>query len=128
MFVVVYNPLGSNKSSIVQLPVSVNRAFDITRLGSDDPLTTVSGVYPVPSTFQGSLASTSSSKYILLFDSGPLQPIGATVFQIKPTADSEHGSLSEEFGTGPTLESEHDMDELDAVVASNEILSVKFDR
>ena len=50
------------------------------------------------------------------------------MFQIKPTADSEHGSLSEEFGTGPTLESEHDMDELDAVVASNEILSVKFDR
>lgn len=124
LFVVVYNPMGSNTSSIVQLPVSVDKTFDITNLDSN-PLTTARSVRPVPSSFSSPL----SAEYILAFDTGPLPPVSATVFQIKQTPENvEQGPRSEEFDTGRNLKSQNDIDEIEIVVAMNKMVSVKFDR
>jgi len=117
MFVVVYNALGSNHSSVIHLPVSTDKPFDIKRLGTN-PITTIRAAYPVFSSFQSSM-STLSATYILSFDTGPLQPVGATVFQITPASIVEEGThLTEEVDT----------EGLDVVTASNALVSAGFDR
>ena len=132
IFVVVYNPLGSNKSTIVQLPVSVDQAFDIKRLDSN-PMSPTTSVRPVQSRFSSEL----SAKYILTFDTGPLHPVGTTVFLIKsnPNKIEENvGENAEKVLVNQELETlrklkyvGNDEDRL-PVTAVNDFVSVKFYR
>lgn len=130
ILVVVYNPLGKNKSTIVQLPVALDKSYDVTRLGSD--VTTTGSIRPVPSTFQGnSLTATASAKFVLAFETGPLHPLGATVFRIRTAAgvigQNQVSGMSDDKVYHRSLESEHYTDEFGDLVVSNEMTSVKFD-
>ena len=119
----VYNPLGSNKSSIVRLPVAVSGSFDVTRLDNEEPLSSVT-LIAVPNHFFGSHdASSSPARFVLNFETGPLSPVGATVFRVK------RSSFGEAFH--PTIDSlsiKLEDSESDRVVVSNDEISVQFDR
>jgi len=80
MHVLVYNPLGTNKSRIVRLPVSVNATFDVERIDSNGRATTTQSIPSIPDNLDRPVSS-SAAKYVLAFDTGPLVPVGVNVFK-----------------------------------------------
>lgn len=127
MYIVVYNGLGSNRSSIVRLPVSVDASFNVTRLGGNSIQSNLVRSSPTP------LLSSKSgaANYVLLFDTGPLAPAGATLFRItKINAETKRQiPLIDEAEPSrrltATVNEEGDPDD---VVATNGIVTVHFDR
>jgi hypothetical protein len=134
MYVIVYNALSTKTSSIVQLPVSVEAVFNITRIDDDDDkLRTGSQIihsvksHFIASSSGGSQAAT-AAKYILNFETGVLPPVGAASFRIK-LSDVSLPVMPEEGGD-ENEENEEDKDEglEQDFVVSNGILTVNFDR
>lgn len=79
---------------------------------------------------QSTFSNAFSAKYILAFDTGPLQPVGATVFQIKQTPSSmlEQGSRPDDLEAGNNSKSRHVDYDSQTITAMNDEVSVKFDR
>jgi hypothetical protein len=111
----------------VRLPVSVDSSFKVTRLGRNSIGSNLvrSSLNPFVSSQSG------SANYVLLFDSGPLTPVGVTVFRIsKSSTDPQR--------QGPTVDSVQPYRSLtssmnangdsDDVVATNGLVTVRFDR
>lgn len=127
IYVVVYNAVGSNKSSIVRLPVSVDAGFDVRRV--DNNATIASNIQATPS-FLTSSQSTAAAEYVLAFSTGPLEPVGATVFRVRRSSSSSnketkaYASLERlralKFDKADSLTTQ--------VVANNGLLSAQFDR
>lgn len=123
MFVVVYNGLASNKSTIVRLPVSVDGPFHVTRLGSSTIQESL--VHSSPSPFVATQST--SANFVLLFDTGPLVPVGATVFRV-------YKSPLEANTKVPSVQSQRRLRPIDRenessqVVTSNGAVKVHFDR
>ena len=126
MFVVVYNGLGSNKSTIVRLPVSVDGHYHVTKLGNQPLQSQLMRSSPSP--FTSIQTGATSAKFVLLFDTGPLAPVGATVFRVSkslletqeeqvPMLQSRNRFLAMGAGKKPS-----------EVVASNGLVTVHFDR
>ena len=138
----VYNGLASsNRSSIVRLPVSKNATYRVTRLPknpSDESSSVVVEIASSPVLFKQSVCHTvecKGSSHVLLFDTGPLPPIGASIFQISMNDASHEESLAEKrmlhsrqtrspFSRvfSKEVKSSHQM------LASNGFLTAKFDR
>ena len=75
---IVYNALAFSRSTIIHLPVSSDVPYHITRVGSagkgDQILLPVRSISKV--------TSDGGSDYLVLFDTGPLSPLGAAVFRL----------------------------------------------
>ena len=79
VYVIVYNPLAANRSSVVRLPVASDDSFRIERVEEDEHKTIcVIRATPV----QSVQANSASIKYVLTFDTGNLPPVGAVAFRI----------------------------------------------
>ena len=121
LYVVVYNALGASKSSIVRLPVAVNGTFDVSRLGNDSD--TPATIRSIPNHFFEPSSASPASNWVLPFDSGPLSPIGATVFRVKRSSSvkknrkgsHEVGGLKSTVGEDNTF------------IVQDDDLSVNFD-
>ncbi|CAB9518020.1 Lysosomal alpha-mannosidase [Seminavis robusta] len=128
--VVVYNALGSNTSSIVYLPVSVDSLFEVTRLGTAVAAAN-NTIRSTPSPFGG--VRLSSAKYVLAFDTGPLTPVGTAIFRVRKKAslDGSNGTpngWAVDNARRLGVPSSHGVDETTRdVVASNGLLTVHFD-
>lgn len=77
MYVVVYNGLGVSRSTVVHLPVSSDGTYRITKVGSSAEETKVASL-PVLST----ISTEKGAEYVVHFDTGPLPPLGANVYNI----------------------------------------------
>jgi len=127
----VYNPLGTNKSRIVRLPVSVNATFDVERIDSNGRATTTQSIPSIPDNLDRPVSS-SAAKYVLAFDTGPLVPVGVNVFKVKQSATISGKSIA----TQPSFTPEsRDLDsragapnDSSTFSVSNGLITVLFDK
>jgi hypothetical protein len=120
LYVVVYNALGSNDSSVIRLPVSSDGAFEVKKLGTQTVESSVYIATKAPFAGNGVL---SSAKYVLAFNTGALPPVGATVFKIQMQ------SSNPEVEQGRRRLARVQIKETSTTVAaSTEVLAVEFDR
>ena len=80
IFIIVYNGLASRLSTIVGVPVSVQARYQVSILSSgqlgagEEELVVSSALFP---------QVTEKSSSIVYFNTGPLPPVGASVFRLK---------------------------------------------
>lgn len=125
--------MASNKSSIVRLPVSVNEEFDVMDVSSN--ATIASNLRPTRSFYS---SSPFGSELVLVFNTGPLEPIGAAVFRVRRTLGSSGIAWGTKSGASEvdSLERIRDLESKvryrvmpkREIVANNGILSAQFDR
>ena len=123
LYVVVYNGLGSSKSTIVRLPVSVDGSFHVSKVGGNSLQTHY--LRSSPNHFAGT--DSTSASFVLLFDTGPLPPVGAAVFRVTQAHEKET-IPSSEISTSRRLKYIDTKDGPSEVVASNGIVTVHFDK
>ena len=126
MYVLVYNSLGTERSSIVHLPVSsiVNQSssFDITPVldsGGEDATTQTVVPTTVVAVQSGDTTPT-QTKYVLSFATGPIPPVGAKAFRIRRSSKERSTRILPESFSQSNLE--------EVIELSNGILSARFDR
>ena len=127
MYVAIYNALTSSASRIVRLPVSSMGPFHVSRMGNltvDAAGETIS--FAIPSPFD----TKASANYVLPFDTGPLLPVGVTLFRVTQTKDEPDVIVSSLARNSVTQLGSHEADgrRQEEFVVSNEILSVRFSR
>jgi len=77
LYTIVYNPIALARTKIVRLPVSSEALYRVERLdgkGGDAKV--------IQSIKVSGLRSSCSKKYVIMFDTGSLLPVGAVVFRI----------------------------------------------
>lgn len=140
MHIIVYNGLGSSRSEIVRLPVSSDSTFIVSRVGKYSAETvSTSVIRSSPSPFWAPVSA--SARYVLMFDTGPLAPIGATVFRITHElsgTDTANQAFPERHHNQQFLGSATVARSLqlqkgrggdpDAITVSSDYLTVRFDR
>jgi hypothetical protein len=129
LYVIVYNSLGSGRSTVIHLPVSTNGIYQVTKIGSHS--------YEAALVLSHSSSSTCISggaKYVVNFATGPLPPLGASVFQLSITKNSTASVKFSTLKTETLLTQEqhrHRANTADVpskdVEASNEFFSAVFD-
>jgi hypothetical protein len=84
MYLIVYNPVAQERSTVVRLPVSMNATYQVKRLvnGSEEEESVTEVLYPVISQSLHVFDKNKSTNYVLLFDTGLLPPVGATAFSV----------------------------------------------
>jgi Glycosyl hydrolases family 38 C-terminal domain len=91
VYAIVYNPLATERSAIVRLPVSSKDTFEVSRLdevgGRNGPAAVQQSVETVPT------CPKCHVKHVLMFDTGILPPVGAVAFRIsKAVAPPNNGA------------------------------------
>jgi hypothetical protein len=131
VYVVVYNSLGSARSTVIHLPVSTNGIYHVSKVGSADATSALVSSYPSSST-----SVPGSAKYAVHFDTGPLPPLGARIFLISLTNKSTASVMASALESGPFSMQQVDQrrdrttfyhESNDDVEAANEFFSVVFD-
>lgn len=127
LYVIVHNGIASARSIVVNLPITSDGTYNISRLDTPGSIQTVRPSPSLPTSLEG------ASKFILSFDTGPLPAIGAAVFKIswsqeileqypQPVAfPVPSGMTSRTFVGSSTSEGGE-------VEVFNGLLSVRFDR
>lgn len=89
VYTIVYNPLATERSTIVRLPVSTKDTFEVSRLDE------VGGRSDPPQVLQSSetvrTCPNCSKKHVLMFDTGTLPPMGAVAFRIAKAVSPPFG-------------------------------------
>jgi hypothetical protein len=122
LYVVVYNAKASEVSSIIRLPVSTNQTYLVERVERNATVARSRLVEPVQAV---NLRTTDKPRYTVMFDTGPLPPIGVALFRVSMTNKVFSSSLRSNDLT-ETRRLFRAADGKDVVV-SNELLSVTFD-
>jgi hypothetical protein len=127
VYVVVYNSLGAYRSTLVHLPVSTDGTYRVSKVGSSaDEAKLVSASLSSLSSAKG------SARYVALFDTGPLPPLGASIFQITLSGNTTTSKQLDHMNTSLMQKTDHRrVDEFgtrsEDVEASNGMFSVLFD-
>lgn len=82
LYVIVYNPLAAQRSSVVRLPVALEAIFRVERVDEVDHkrASIVRSVATDP--LRSEDGAVSGKRYILAFDTGDLPPVGGRAFRI----------------------------------------------
>ena len=125
IYTIVYNGLASQRSIIVRLPVSRNATYSVTRL--DSPGEVPQRVQSTLSTPVVTTGNIENAAHILLFNSGPLPPVGAAI--IKISLDANHNSI-DKVGAQPASQLSRNLNsvEEDTVEVTNGLVTVAFER
>ena len=131
VYVVIYNGLGTSRSTVVHLPVSSDGTYRISK---------VSGSVAEAKVVQSYLSSTGTggaengAKYVVHFNTGPLPPLGANVYNVTlagtalASTTAEHADTKRMFIQKSVHRRVDDLVPKDKdVEASNGIFSVLFD-
>jgi len=123
MYVVVYNPLATNRSTIVRIPVSSDATFRVTRV-EEETKTGAGAVHTIRSTAALPIQETDDVKHVLSFHSGILPPVGAVTFRVVMAPDvNENDLLAGSNDARSILELDPPFQDI-----SNGILTARFDR
>lgn len=115
----VYNPLALERSTIVRLPVSSAGKFEVERVGRQS-----SGQVSFHSSILAPLLHEDQEpKYLLMFETGYIPPVGAATFRIVVA-----GNFYQETDLTAWRFDPRDIDGERFVEASNGLVSVKFDQ
>jgi hypothetical protein len=128
VYVVVYNSLGVERSTIVQLPVSTDAVYRVSKVGSPDGESNIVSSHPVAS----GRAHGRASSYVLAFDTATLPALGASIFHISLSERPDDANELTKAFASSTVKSDHRRTEIEDgsstdVKASNGIFSVLFD-
>lgn len=144
LYVIVYNPLGVERSANVHLPVSSQGTYEVESLTKQwtrtEPPFIVSTVRPTWASCvfkkvkQNGNQDDDETKYVLNFEAGPIPPVGAAAFRlIKVSNDTAHDGVDDDITL--TMKgkiastSRHLVANDDGLVnLSNGILNVTFDK
>jgi hypothetical protein len=129
VYVVVYNSLGGSRSTVVHLPVSTDGTYRVSKVGSSaDEAKLVLASLSSLSSAKG------SARYVAHFDTGPLPPLGASIFQITLAGNTTTSKKLEHMDMSTSLMQKTDHRRVDEfgtrsedVEASNGMFSVLFD-
>eukprot|EP00521_Asterionellopsis_glacialis_P017327 CAMPEP_0195302294 /NCGR_PEP_ID=MMETSP0707-20130614/30840_1 /TAXON_ID=33640 /ORGANISM="Asterionellopsis glacialis, Strain CCMP134" /LENGTH=1068 /DNA_ID=CAMNT_0040365501 /DNA_START=82 /DNA_END=3288 /DNA_ORIENTATION=- len=130
IFIIVYNGLAARRSTVVGVPVSVQARYQVSILSSS-PLEADEEEVIVPSALFPQVTDKSSS--VVYFDTGPLPPVGASVFRLKilnsiGTILGSSNELARESALLRGAENPTDLEkeEPDSLELSNGFLTVHF--
>jgi hypothetical protein len=128
VYVVVYNSLGVERSTIVQLPVSTDAVYRVSKVGSPDGESNIVQSHPAAA----GRANGRASSYVLAFDTATLPALGASIFHISLSERSDDATELTKTFASSTVKSYHRRTEIEHVSptdveASNGIFSVLFD-
>lgn len=128
VYVVVYNSLGVERSTIVQLPVSTGAVYRVSKVGSPDGESNAVSSHPAAA----GRANVKASSYVLAFDTATLPALGASIFHISLSERSDDETELTKTFASSTVKSDHRRMEIEHgsptdVEASNGIFSVLFD-
>ena len=118
----VYNPLGRPQKIVIHLPVSSSGSYQLWKVGSPKgDIKTINAVIAL------SNVAKDSSQYIVSFDTGPLPPLGASVFKVRFIGGSEStGTLTSPVVLDHRLLGVSNNEE--DVILSNGLIRAVFDR
>lgn len=127
MYVIVYNSLGSSRSTVVRLPVSSDSAYNVSRMGGEEQEAAI--LRSIPSNSTGG----DGADHVLLFDTGLLPPVGASVFRITmvkeqleaPIIASPHFPRASSVQSRDLTSSNGDQGDVEV---SNGLVTARFDR
>jgi len=138
MYVVVYNPLATLRSSVIMLPVSVDANFDVERLdGSGSSRRSGRFVKSIRSVPVAVKATKAGAPFTLVFQTGQLPPVGAAVFKVSMVMEQSvvsggntavSAASSRRLLTLDDEPSSTDKADSTSVEVSNGMLTVRFDR
>jgi hypothetical protein len=122
VYAIIYNPLASNRSAIIRLPVSSHSLYRVHRIENDPNASQVIRSSAVPQLLLGD-----ATKWVLVFDTGVLPPVGAVAFRISKVGDPAESE-------GPALPTQPETsvvrrlksDESDVEISTG-LLNVTFD-
>jgi len=109
VYVIVYNPLATNRSSVIRLPVASEASFRVERIEEGDQKR-VSIIRSLALTDELSYAAADDDttvdavKHVLIFGTGDLPPIGAVAFRIAKEPDSPSTTNVSPLVTTPSKE------------------------
>lgn len=86
LYIIAYNSLGTERSSVVRIPVAADSSYRVERIADGHQTT-------VRSTRQPSLHPKGVSPSVLTFETGPIPPVGAAAFRITLVEDVNHDQL-----------------------------------
>jgi hypothetical protein len=123
VYAIIYNPLASNRSAIIRLPVSAHSFYRVHRIDNDTNASKVIRSSTVPQL----LPLGDATKWVIVFDTGVLPPVGAVAFRISKVGDPVESD-------GPSLPTQTETsvvrrllsDDSDVEI-SNGLLNVTFD-
>jgi hypothetical protein len=78
VYVVVYNSLGVEQSTIIELPVSTDAVYHVSKVGSPDGESNIVSSHPAAA----GRAHGRASSYMLAFNTATLPALGASIFYI----------------------------------------------
>jgi hypothetical protein len=124
VYAIIYNPLASNRSAIIRLPVSSHSLYRVHRIENDASASQVIRSSAVPELLLGG-----ATKWLLVFDTGVLPPVGAVAFRISKAGDpAEYDGPSLPTQAETSLARRLLWDESESnVEISNGLLNVTFD-
>ena len=109
VYVIVYNPLATNRSSVIRLPVASEASFRVERIEEGEQKK-VSIIRSLALTDEGLHAvagddtTVDDVKHVLIFGTGDLPPIGAVAFRIAKEPDGPSTTKVSPMVTAPTKE------------------------
>jgi hypothetical protein len=129
VYVVVYNSLGVSRSTVVHLPVLTDGTYRVSKVRSSaDEAKLVSASLSSFSSTKG------SARYVAHFDTGPLPPLGASIFQTTLAGNTTTSKKLDHMDMSTSLMQETDHRRAgkfgrtsEDVETSNGLFSVLFD-
>jgi hypothetical protein len=121
--VIVYNALAFSYSTIIHLPVSSDAPYHISRVGSAGKEDQI--LLPIRSISK--MTSEGGSDYLVLFDTGPLPPLGAAVFRLSRAEGHHSFPLVSSDKSVQSRRLQSSTDPVDEVEVSNGLMTVRFD-
>jgi hypothetical protein len=128
VYAIIYNPLASNCSAIIRLPVSTHSLYQVHRIENDADTSQVIRSSAIPQLLLGGAA-----KWLLVFDTGILPPVEAVAFRISKVGDpAESGgpvltTRTETSLIRRLLSDESESESESDIEISNGLLNVTFD-
>ena len=123
MYVLVYNPLASNRSAVVRLPVS-DASFRVERVEEGENVQIIRSVRIDPIH-----PDSAEVKYVLTFSTGVLPPVGAVAFRVTKESANGYTDLSASSTMSATARRlRKKVTKHEAVELSNGITAALFDR
>ena len=123
MYILVYNPLAQNRSSVVHIPVACDGLFRVERVeeGSD--------IMFLRSTSKESLLSSSATiRYELIFNTDVLPPLGAVAFRIVKEPTESILGIHDQRSVFPSVKHRMLRSGLKEILElKNDIVSASFD-
>ena len=115
----MYNALPSHRSAVIGVPVPQSSDYDVSKIVNGE--VDKQNVEQIPSLVVAPMKVGEPERHVVRFDTGPIDPLGASIFRIKQTTATSGGNVP--LNLNQIVDSSTETFHL-----SNEFLTVHFNR